>query len=314
MYKIIVTDKLNADAIEMLKGFGEVTYDTEIKSDELKVIIKDFDAIIVRSRTKVTADIINAATNLKVIGRAGVGVDNIDVKAATSRRIPVVFSPGGSTRSVVEIAVGLMVAMARDIVNLDNETKKGIWLKGKVEGTELHGKVIGIYGFGRIGRELAKICMAMGMKIHAYDPYVKDSDDAILYNDFNKFLSEIDILSVHAVLTSQTNHSIGTKEFNIMKKGIYIINLARGEIIDENSLINAIESGIVKGAALDVYEHEPPVNTKLVNFKNVIALPHIGAATAEAQKKSGTMIVKDVIAVLSGKKPESCVNSSILDG
>jgi D-3-phosphoglycerate dehydrogenase len=124
MYKIIVTDKLNADAIEMLKGFGEVTYDTEIKSDELKVIIKDFDAIIVRSRTKVTADIINAATNLKVIGRAGVGVDNIDVKAATSRRIPVVFSPGGSTRSVVEIAVGLMVAMARDIVNLDNETKK----------------------------------------------------------------------------------------------------------------------------------------------------------------------------------------------
>jgi len=308
---IIVSDHVEKEAIEYLRKNHVVAYEPEISMEGLKKKIADFDAIIVRSRTKVTKDIISSS-NLKVIGRAGIGVDNIDVKEATSRKIPVVYAPGSSTQSVVELAIGLMVALARDFVHLNEETHSGNWLKGKVKGMELAGKTLGIYGLGRIGKEVGRVAMSIGMKVHAYDPFVKEAGDIVMYTDFHEFLKSLDILTIHAVLTDQTRHSIDEKEFAVMKEGIFIMNLSRGEIINENALVNALDSKKVRGVALDVYEKEPPTSSPLVKYKNVIMLPHIGAATVEAQYRAGMIVAQEVDKALTGKSILYCVNPEVL--
>ncbi len=292
--KVIITDPIAKKGVEMLKSAGlEVTESPGLPPDELIKAIPAYDAIIVRSATKVTADVINAGTNLKVIGRAGVGLDNVDKKAADARGIKVVNTPAATSVTVAELALGLMLACARSIPQATQSLREGKWEKKAFKGTELYGKTLGLIGSGRIGTELAKRAVAMGMSVLVFDPFIKECA-AGKKCEFPEMLKQADYISLHVPKTDQTKHIINKDSIAQMKKGVVIVNCARGGVVDEEALYEGLKSGQVGAAALDVYESEPIKDFKLFSLPNVIGTPHVGAQTREGQERAGIGVAEEV--------------------
>ncbi len=292
MTKVLICDPTSAKAIEAMREMGvEVTVRDDITLDELAEVIADYDAIVVRSRTKVRKPLIDKALpGLKAIIRGGVGLDNIDVDYARSKGIKVFNTPKASSNAVAELVTGLMFALARHIPRADASMKAGKWEKKKLKGTELAGKTLGIIGYGRIGRTLASKARALGMRVIAYDPYVESE----IIVPLDTLLREADYISLHIPHIPATHHLINAERLAQMKKGAYLINAARGGVVDEAALYEALTNGHLAGAAMDVYSEEPPRSEflrKLIALPNFIATPHIGAATKESQARIGDEIV-----------------------
>jgi D-3-phosphoglycerate dehydrogenase len=303
--KILIADGLSEDGIALLKTGGDVVVNSKITADELLAALPEYQALVVRSRTKVNAKVIAAGTNLKVIGRAGVGVDNIDVAAAVAGGVTVVNSPLAASVSVAEHTFALMLSLARLVAAADSSMKQNKWEKSAFMGVELNGKTLGLIGIGRIGAETAKRGAAFGMKVIAYDPYLKPDQiqgrgaDAATLDDV---LAKSDYVSMHLPLTSETKGMLGAAQFAKMKKGARLICAARGGVIDEDALRSALDAGTLSGAALDVFADEPPKPDSIATHPKVIATPHIGAQTHEAQSRAGLMIAEEVLAALQGKE------------
>jgi len=299
--KVIITDGLAKAGVKMLQDAGiEVDERPGLQPAELIQAIPAFDAIIVRGATKVTADVINAGKNLKVVGRAGVGLDNVDKKAADARGIKVVNTPAATSVTVAELALGLMFACARSIPQATQSLREGKWDKKAFKGTELFGKTLGLIGAGRIGSELGKRAQAMGMSVLVYDPFIKESAAGKMV-ELPELLKNADYISLHVPKTEQTIHIINKESFAQMKKGVIIVNCARGGVIDEAALYEALKSGQVGAAGLDVYESEPIKDFKLFSLPNVIGTPHVGAQTKEGQERAGVGIAEEVRNLLLGK-------------
>jgi D-3-phosphoglycerate dehydrogenase len=316
--KILITDPVDRSCIKILEEEGfEVDLRVGISGEELRRIIGGYSALIVRSGTKVTSDIINSAVNLKIIGRAGAGVDNIDVNAATRRGIIVMNTPGGNTISTAEHTISLLLSLARNIPQACSDLKLGNWNRRKFMGVELYGKTIGIIGVGKIGREVALRCRAFGMNVIGYDPVLSSEVASRLGIELVSELDEIfrrsDFITLHVPLTDETRGMIGRDELARCKRGVRIINCARGGIIDEMALLEAIESGHVAGAALDVFVQEPPPRGHpLICHPKVIVTPHLGAATEEAQEKVAIQIAHQIADALKGRAVVGAVNAEIL--
>ena len=313
-FKILIADPIEEICVNRLKKFAEVKF-LEDKSKLLEEI-KDVDAIIVRSATKITKEVISRAERLKVIARAGVGVDNIDLNEATKRGIVVINAPDASSVSVAEHTIGLMLALARNLIYANNSLKNKKWEKKKLKGIELRGKTLGIIGLGRIGSQVAKRAKAFEMRVIAYDPYVTKeyaNKLGVELVDFETLLKESDFITIHVPLTEKTKNMITKKEIEKMKDGVFIINCARGGIINENDLYEALKNGKVAGAALDVFEKEPPFDSPLLKLDNVIVTPHIGGNTKEAQKLACLMICEDIERILNGEPPKNPVNFPVID-
>jgi D-3-phosphoglycerate dehydrogenase len=287
--KVLVADEVSDSGLEPLRDAGFVVdKKTGLAFDALREELADSDGLIVRSETKVTAGVMDAAKKLRVIGRAGVGVDNIDVPAATARGIVVMNAPDGNTITTAEHTMALLIALARNVPQADSSVKEGKWQRKRFIGVELQGKTLGIIGLGRIGRAVSARARAFGMKIVAHDPFISPEEARDLEIEsvsLDEVFSRVDFLTVHTPLTSETRGIVGAPAFRKMKKGARIINCARGGLIDEAALFEAIKSGIVAGAALDVFEQEPPpAEHPLLALEEVIATPHLGASTTEAQE------------------------------
>ena len=312
--RILVTDGLESEALAKFRAQHHVDV-VEADPKQLLQIIPNYEAIVVRSRTKVTAEVFAKAAKLKVVGRSGVGVDNIDVKAATAKRIPVVNAPTGSTISVAELAIGHMLSLARQLPEADRSMKEGKWEKQKFEGRELHGKILGLVGSGRIGAEVAMRAHAFGMDVIAFDPYLPPQaakERAIrLVESLPALLMQADFVSIHAALTPETKGMIGAKELALLKRTAYVVNCARGEIVQETALTEALKAGTIAGAALDVFEREPPTGSPILSAPNVVLTPHLGASTHEAQARAGGIIAEQVLKVLRGEKPDFAVNPEV---
>ncbi len=297
--KVLVNDAIAPQGVQKLKDAGfEVVVD-HLEPEELKAQIKDYDAIIVRSATKVKREIIEAAENLKAIGRAGVGLDNVDREAAESKGIKVFNTPAATSISVAELSLGMMIAAARHIAQGTVSLKQGRWDKKKFKGVELYGKTLGIIGMGRIGSEMAKRVQALGMTVFFYDPYVTESPFGVSKN-LDELLSEADFISMHLPHTEATHHLISTAEFAKMKDGAILVNAARGGVVDEEALYEALSSGKLRAAAIDVYEQEPVTDHKLFELDNVVLTPHVGAQAAEGQTRAGIQVAEKVIEALKG--------------
>ena len=317
-FKVLISDSLSKEAVEILEKEKEFKVDvnTKLTPEELKKVIKDYDALIVRSSTKVTKDVINAGDKLKIVGRAGVGLDNVDLASASKKGVIVVNTPGGNTMSTAEHTFSMMLAMSRNIPQADLSMKKGEWERKKFMGVELYGKCLGILGLGRIGTEVAKRAISFEMRVLAYDPYLsadKAKELGIESVDINTILKEADYITVHTPLTDETRHMISEKEFGLMKKNVRILNCARGGIIDEEALVKAIESGKVAGAAFDVYEEEPPKSSKLLKLDKMVLTPHLGASTEEAQLNVAIDIANTVRDALLNRGIRNAVNVPCLD-
>lgn len=317
MFKVLVSDPIAKEGLNRLREAGasidlEVDVRTGLPREELLRIIADYDGLIVRSETKVTAEVIRAATNLKVVARAGVGVDNVDVPAATERGIIVVNTPTGNTLAACELAFSLILATARKLGPANTSMKAGKWERKLFMGVELAGKTLGIIGLGRIGTELAKRAAAFGMVPVAYDPFVLPAyaeKQGITLASLDEIYRRSDFITVHSPLLPDTYHMISTAAFEKMKPGVRIINAARGGIIDEDALYEALKSGKVAAAGLDVFEQEPVASdSPLVRLDNVIATPHLGASTEEAQVKVAIDAAESVVAALNGELVPNAVN------
>jgi D-3-phosphoglycerate dehydrogenase len=314
MMKILVSDQLSEEGLKILKEVKEfkVEVKTDLKPDELKEVIKDYDALIVRSATKVTQEIISAALRLKVIGRAGVGLDNVDLKAATGKGIMVMNTPAGNTVSTAEHTMSMLLALSRNIPGADASLKSGQWQRSKFMGVELYAKTLGIIGLGRIGREVAKRAASFDMKVIAYDPFLSKevaNQIGIELVELEELFKRSDYISAHTPLTSETRHLISEKEIALMKKGVRLVNCARGGIIDEEALLKCLDSGKVAGAALDVFEKEPPdFSSPLLKHKNVVITPHLGASTEEAQVNVAIEICESVRDALLNKGVRNAAN------
>ena len=303
-YKILITDGLDERGQSILRAAANVDYHEKLSADDLLNVVADYDALIVRGQTRVTSAVIEAASRLKVIGRSGVGVDNIDLDAAKKHNVSVVNAPTSTTVAVAELAFGLLLALAREIPRADGTMKQGQWSKKEFEGVELNGKTLGIIGYGRIGIEVGKRAAAFGMNVIVYDPNV--SEDELLHSEaepvsIQDLFAWSDFISLHLPLNVHTRDLVGPLAFSQMKEGVRIVCAARGGIIDEAALLNALNSGKVAGAALDVFEKEPPGLTELVSHPRLIATPHIGAQTAEAQSRAAEDIANEVLAALQGE-------------
>ena len=287
MPKILISDAMDNIASEiLLKNNLDVETKTNLTPDELKNIIANYDGLIVRSATKVTDDIIEAATNLKIIGRAGAGVDNINVEAAKNKNIIVMNTPGGNTNATAEHTIGLIFALLRKIPSANETTHRGLWEKKKMKGNELKGKKIGIVGFGNVGKRVAEISYALGMKVSIYSSHfnsIKDNFKNYDSSNLTNILSNSDIISFHCKPNKDGSSIITKDEFNMMKKNCILVNTARGGLINETDLIQALKNNVIKGAALDVFKKEPLEESELFNLENIILTPHIAASTDEAQ-------------------------------
>ncbi len=297
--KVGICDPIAKEGVELLKKEGfEVVDLTGLPKDELPNHVRDLDAIIVRSATKVRKEMIDAAEKLKAIGRAGVGLDNIDVEYAKSKGIKVINTPGATSISVAELTIGLILAVMRKIAYADREMRNGAWPKKKCKGIEMYGKTLGIIGIGRIGREVAKRARAFGMKVIYYDVYRPDESTEreldIEFRELDALVSEADVITLHLPLTPETKHLINKERIEKMKDGAIIINAARGGIVDENALYEALKSGKLYGAALDVYENEPLKESKLFELDNIVLTPHIGAQAKEGQTRAGIEVAKKI--------------------
>lgn len=301
MVKVLVASKIHENGLKLLKDNGiEVTYVEEPPEEKLIELIKGHHGLIVRSKPLVTKRVIEAADVLMVIARAGVGVDNIDVEAAKAKGIEVLNTPEATTTSVAELAVGLMLAVARKIAFSDRKMRSGEWPKKHAEGYELNGKILGIIGAGRIGSTVARICKyGFNMQIVYYDrernPRLEQELGA-KYLPLEELLKVADVISIHVPLTPETKHMINEERLKLMKKTAILINTARGPVVDTNALVKALQEGWIAGAGLDVFEEEPlPLNHPLTKLENVVLTPHIGASTHEAQARAGIQVAEKVI-------------------
>jgi D-3-phosphoglycerate dehydrogenase len=290
--KILIADHLDQEAIEELRavpGF-EVSVQTGLNEADLVKIVPDFEVVVVRSATKITRPVIEAGQNLKLIVRAGIGLDTIDVKAAKEKGVAVANTPSATSISVAEHVLGLMIGAVRHHGPANLSMKQHKWEKKLFSGTELYGKTLGIIGFGRIGLEVARRALAFGMNIVAYDVIPIKTELAVKQVDLDELLAQADIITLHVPKTPEP--ILGAKEFERMKKGMVIVNAARGGVVDEKALLEALNSGQVKAAALDVFSQEPPQDFSLIDHPKVTATPHLGAATEEGQKRAGLEVVK----------------------
>jgi D-3-phosphoglycerate dehydrogenase len=310
--KVLISDNISPKCIEILKKSGlEVDVKTGMKPEELKACISDYHGLIIRSATKVTSGIINAAKNLKVIGRAGSGLDNVDKTAATKKGIVVMNTPGGNTITTAEHTISLMVSLARQIPQATMSMKRGKWEKKKFMGIELFNKTLGVIGIGNIGSQVAKRAQGLAMNVIAYDPFL--SEDAakamgVEKVDFQELLRRSDFITIHTPITPETKNMINKETIKMMKKGVRIINCARGGIINEKDLYDALIDGKVAGAALDVFEEEPPKNNPLLALNNVICTPHLGASTKEAQENVAIAVAEQVADYLINNTIRNAVN------
>ncbi len=303
-YKILLTDGLEENGQAILRQCGSVDNRKGISAEELLTVIGDYDALIVRGRTKVTEAVFSAAKNLKVVGRAGVGVDNIDLNAAKKHGVAVVNSPVATTLAVAELAMALMLSVVRETPRADAGMKSGNWLKKELEGTELWTKKLGVLGFGRIGAAVGTRAAAFDMEVLGYDPFLPADEIQKRGGhpvSFDELLAQSDIITMHIPLTNETRGILNKEAFAKMKDGVIIICAARGGTIDEEALLAALESGKVAGAGLDVYGTEPPGQTALVKHPHVVCTPHIGGQTVEAQIRAANDIATEVSAGLKGE-------------
>lgn len=312
--KVLVTDKINESAGNIISEVAEVDFLPTMTEDELVKIIPQYDALMVRSQTKVTPKIIESGENLKIIGRAGVGVDNIDLDAATQKGIIVVNSPDGNTMAAAEHTIALMLAMARNIAPAATSTKEGKWDRSKFTGCELFSKTLGVIGLGKIGSHVAEVATALGMKIVVYDPFttkeVVEKMGGEYINSLDDFWGKCDFITVHVPKTKDTLNMINKDTIAKMKKGVRLVNCARGGIINEQDLKDAIDAGQVAAAAIDVYENEPNIETcPLIHCSgNIVLTPHLGASTKEAQLNVAIDVAEQIKEVLSGGSASSAVN------
>jgi D-3-phosphoglycerate dehydrogenase len=303
-WKILLTDGLAPISDQDLLASVELDDQKGISPEDLLQVIGDYDGVIVRGRTKITEDVLKVAGNVKVVGRMGVGVDNIDLKAARAHGITVVNAPVATTVSVAELTLGLMLSLIRDIPRADAGMKAGGWLKKELVGTELFQKTLGVIGFGHIGEEVGKRAMAFGMKVIACDPVRAPEEIQAAGAEpvsFEELLQRADLITMHIPHIPATHYLLNEAAFAMMKDGVRIICAARGGVIEEQAMLAALESGKVAGAALDVYEKEPPGACQLAEHPKVVCTPHIGAQTKEAQLRAGFDIVSEVVAALDGK-------------
>ncbi|MDL2246672.1 phosphoglycerate dehydrogenase [Methanobrevibacter sp. OttesenSCG-928-K11] len=310
--KVLVADAINEKGIEKLEKEMDVVVDTNITPEDLIKTIKEYDGIIIRSRTKVTKEVIQAADNLKIIARAGVGVDNVDLDAATEKGIMVVNSPESTSITVAEHTMGLMLSLARKLSIADKSVKEGKWEKKKFMGVELRNKTLGVIGMGRIGSQVVSRCKAFEMDTIVYDPYLPEeiaSQMGVQLTDLNTVLKKADFITIHVPLTSETKHLISTEEFKTMKDNSFIVNCARGGIIDEEALYHALKNEEIGGCALDVYEEEPPKkDSKLFELDNIVLTPHIAASTKEAQRDAAIIVAEEVIRLSKNESPQNILN------
>jgi len=304
VWKILITDGLDETGKAILRASAEVEDFSGISIEHLLQVIGNFDALIVRGRTRVNSNVFEAAKRLKVVGRAGVGIDNIDIAAANRHNVTVVNAPLATTRAVAEYTLALMLALARTIPKADTAMKSGQWLKKDLKGVELNGKVMGVIGMGNIGAAVAGLASALGMTPIGNDPWlpageiIKRGAEPV---SINELFSRSDFISLHVPLSPETKMMIDGQAFGMMKRGVRLICDARGGVVDETALLGALESGQVAGAALDVFSNEPPGMTALVTHPNVIATPHIAAQTIESQTRAAKDIASEVLAALRGE-------------
>lgn len=319
MYRILISDKLGAAGLERLDRADDATFDMKpnLSKEELLAIIGEYDALIVRSGTRVDGDVIAAGERLRVVGRAGMGVDNIDVRAATMRGIVVMNTPDANSIATAELAMALMLALSRHTAQAHASLLAGEWRRSDFVGTELNGKTLGIIGFGRIGRLVAQRAQAFNMNVIALDPFVSEEVSRQLgvpLVDFDDLLAQSDYVSLHTAATPETEKMINAETIAQMKPGVRLINAARGKLIDEEALAGALQSGHLAGAALDVYSKEPPQDNPLIGLPNVLHTPHLGASTLEAQTTVATEIVDQVLSALRGDDYRNSLNMPIPGG
>ncbi|MEB3197047.1 MAG: phosphoglycerate dehydrogenase [Candidatus Sericytochromatia bacterium] len=312
MPRVLVSDPIEASGLSALEGVAELDVRTDLTPEQLKAVVGEYDAWMVRSQTKVTAELIEAAHKLRIIGRAGVGVDNIDVPAATRRGVVVVNSPGGNTIAAAEHTLALLFALARHVAPADASTKRGEWKRSQFTGTELFQKTLGVIGLGKIGSHVANVARAAGMRIVAYDPFVTPERAAELgctLASVEEVVAQADFLTLHVPKTPETTNLINADMLAKARRGLRIVNCARGGIIDEAALVAALESGQVAGAALDVFAQEPLVNEALRAMGDKVLLtPHLGASTEEAQLNVAIDVAEQIAEVLGGGEARSAVN------
>jgi len=303
-WKVLLTDGLEENGKEILRSAAEVTDQSGISAEDLLKVVGQYDALIVRGRTKVTESVLAAAPHLKVVGRAGVGVDNIDLAAAKAYQVTVVNSPLATNVAVAELTLSLMLSLVRELPRADASMKAGKWLKKEFEGRELFGKTLGVIGFGRIGSAVATRAKAFEMKILAYDPLVSAEEIKKRGGEpvsLDELLAAADMITMHMPLTADSRNLLNAEALAKTKAGVYIVCAARGGVIDEEALLAALNSGHAAGAALDVFANEPPWATELVAHPHVIDSPHIGAQTVEAQARAANDIAEEILNALAGK-------------
>jgi D-3-phosphoglycerate dehydrogenase len=299
--RVLICDSIDSAGIESLKKSGMlVEYQPEIKTEQLMSIAKNYEVLVVRSRTKITKEVIKAsAPHIKIIARVGVGLDNIDVEEAKARNIRVINSPEAAANAVSELVIGLILSLARSIPFADAETKKGNWIKKDLTGIELRGKYLGIIGVGNIGRNIGRIGRALRMNIIGYDIFPIDKDFVkevgLIVTDLNTLLESSDFITCHVPLTAATKKMFNREKLSKMKSTAFLVNTSRGEVIDEDALYDALSYGRIAGAALDVFETEPPTNRMLLQLPNVVCTPHIGAQTKEAQELAAMVIAEKIV-------------------
>lgn len=317
--RVLVSDNLAECGIEKLRSVPglEVEVNTGLTPEELLKIIGGFEALVIRSATKVTAQVIEAAENLKIVARAGIGLDNVDIEAASKRGIVVMNTPEGNVITTAEHAIALMLSMTRNIPQAAGSIKAGKWEKKRFTGHEVYNKVLGIIGVGRIGRVVADRAKGLRMNVIAYDPYISTEvvdKLGIKGVTLDELFARSDYITVHTPMTKETRNIINADAFRKMKKGVYVINCARGGIVNEEDLYQAIQSGTVAGAALDVFKQEPPKDNPLVGLDQVVATPHLGAATDEAQENVAIAVAEQVIDFLGNGTIRNAVNAPNIDG
>lgn len=313
MFKVLISDNLAAEGQAVLKAAPEIQLDAreKVKPEELLKIIGEYDALIIRSDSKVTKEVLEAGKKLKVIGRAGVGIDNVDVPEATRRGIIVMNTPDGNTISTAEHTFSMLMALARNIPQADRSMREGKWDRKQFMGTELYGKVLGIIGLGRIGTELAKRAQAFSMTVKAFDPFLtreKADQLDVQLATLDEIVATADFITVHTPKNKETTGLLGLEQFKKMKRTARVLNCARGGIIRQDELREALKSGLIAGAALDVYDPEPPTDPELLKLPNLVMTPHLGASTEEAQINVGILIAQQILDTLKGGLIRNAVN------
>jgi D-3-phosphoglycerate dehydrogenase len=315
MWRILVTEPVAEEGLDVLRGGAKLDIKTGLTTDELNRVIGSYDGLLVRSKTRVTADLISAGARLSVIGRVGTGVDNVDLDAATRRGIVVVNAPYGNTVSVAEHTLAMMLALARHIPRADASVRGGRWEKQALEGVQLRGKVLGIVGLGRVGGAVARRALGLEMRVICHDPLVTPERAAqmgVQWVPFEELLRSADVISLHLPDSHQARALIGERELALMKPSAYLINCARGSLVDADALCRVLQSGCLAGAALDVFAQEPPPDSPLLHGDRIILSPHLAGSTAEAQRDTAVEIAQQVLDVLAGRMPKYPVNAPAL--